>query len=225
MQPAAIRTMIQKYVTNDPTLGWAKTIPPRPFLVRYRDQVLMALKLAGVLAVLVLIALGVFVWHHHGPWPDIIAVTALAAVVGGFVALLRWHEITDSVSTAEPDHSQVQDVVNQENRIVQNHFASVADVKPGLFRWLLLKTVLKLIHLVAAISANQGSLSGITSIHFARWVVIDRGRRLLFLSNYDGSWENYLDDFIDLASTGLTAIWSNTVGFPRSYFLVYGGAG
>jgi hypothetical protein len=54
-------------------------------------------------------------------------------------------------------------VVNQENRIVQNHFASVADVKPGLFRWLLLKSVLKLIHLVAAISANQGSLSGITS--------------------------------------------------------------
>jgi hypothetical protein len=123
-----------------------------------------------------------------------------------------------------PDHSQVQNVVNQENRVVQNHFASVADVKPGLFRWLLLKSVLKLIHLVAAISANQGSLSGITSIHFARWVVIDGGRRLLFLSNYDGSWENYLDDFIDLASIGLTAIWSNTVGFPRSYFLVYGGA-
>jgi hypothetical protein len=144
--------------------------------------------------------------------------------VAGLVAVLRWHEITDSVSTAQPDHSQVQDVVNQENRIVQNHFASVAPVKPGLFRWLLLKSVLKLIHLVAAVSQNQGSLSGITSIHFARWVVIDGGKRLLFLSNYDGSWENYLDDFIDLASIGLTAIWSNTVGFPRSYFLVYGGA-
>ena len=128
------------------------------------------------------------------------------------------------MSTAEPDHSQVEDVVNQENRVVQNHFASVADVKPGLFRWVLLKSVLKLIHIVAAVSANQGSLSGITSIHFARWVVIDGGRRLLFLSNYDGSWENYLDDFIDQASTGLTAIWSNTVGFPRSYFLIYGGA-
>ena len=224
MQPSAIRAMIQKYVANDPTLGWAKTFPPRPFLVRYRDQVLMALTIAGVLALLALIVLGVFVWHHHGPWPDIIAVTALVAVVAGLVAVLRWHETTDSVSTAVPVHAQVQDVVNQENRIVQNHFASVADVKPGLFRRVLLKTVLKLIHLVAAVSANQGSLSGITSIHFARWVVIDGGKRLLFLSNYDGSWENYLDDFIDLASIGLTAIWSNTVGFPRSYFLVYGGA-
>ena len=185
---------------------------------------LLALKLAGALAVVVLIVLGVFVWHHHGPWPVIIAVAALAAVVAGLVALLRWHEQTDSVSTAQPDHSQVEDVVNQENRVVQNHFASVADCKPGLFRWLLLKSVLKLVQLIAAVSANQGNLSGITSIHFARWVVIDRGRRLLFLSNYDGSWENYLDDFIDQASNGLTAIWSNTVGFPRSYFLVYGGA-
>jgi hypothetical protein len=224
MQPSAVRAMIQKYVANDPTLAWAKTFPPRPFLVRFRDQVLMALKLAAVLVVLILIVLGVFVWHHHGPWPVVIAVAAVLAIAAGLIALLRWHERTDSVSTAVPDHSQVQDVVNQENRIVQNHFASVADVKPGLFRWLLLKSVLKLIHLVAAISANQGSLSGITSIHFARWVVIDGGRRLLFLSNYDGSWENYLDDFIDLASIGLTAIWSNTVGFPRSYFLVYGGA-
>jgi hypothetical protein len=88
----------------------------------------------------------------------------------------------------------------------------------------LIKSVLKLIHVLAAVTLNKGNLSGIATIHFARWVVIDGGRRLLFLSNYDGSWENYLDDFIDRASTGLTAIWSNTVGFPRSYFLAFGGA-
>jgi hypothetical protein len=87
-----------------------------------------------------------------------------------------------------------------------------------------LKVVLKFIHLGAAVVANQGSLSGITSIHFARWVVIDGGKKLLFLSNYDGSWENYLDDFIDRASNGLTAIWSNTTGFPRTSYLIYGGA-
>jgi hypothetical protein len=47
---------------------------------------------------------------------------------------------------------------------------------------------------------------------------------LLFLSNYDGSWENYLDDFIDKASVGLTGIWSNTEGFPRTRFLTRDGA-
>jgi hypothetical protein len=108
--------------------------------------------------------------------------------------------------------------------VVQNHFASAEPVKPGLFRMVLLKAVLKLIHFLAAVTLNKGSLSGIASIHFARWAVIDGGRRLLYLSNYDGSWENYLDDFIDRASTGLTAIWSNTIGFPRTYFLTFGGA-
>ncbi len=224
MKPSAVRALIQKFVSGDPTLAWAKTIPVRPFLVRYRSQVLLALKLLGCLAALGVLWLAYTAWQRYGPWPDLAGIAAIALPVSGLICLLRWREATDSVSTAEPDHGQVQDVVNQENRVVQNHFASVADVKPGLFRWTLLKSVLKLIHLLAAISANQGNLSGITSIHFARWVVIDNGRRLLFLSNYDGSWENYLDDFIDRASNGLTAIWSNTVGFPRSYFLVYGGA-
>ncbi len=54
--------------------------------------------------------------------------------------------------------------------------------------------------------------------------MIDDGRRLLFLTNYDGSWENYLDDFIDKAALGLTGIWSNTLNFPRTRFLVLGGA-
>ena len=47
---------------------------------------------------------------------------------------------------------------------------------------------------------------------------------MLFLSNLDGSWASYLDDFIDKASTGLTAIWTNTQGFPYTKFLVKDGA-
>src|SRR5262249_46983371 len=70
---------------------------------------------------------------------------------------------------------------------------------------------------------NKGQLAGIPSIHFARWLIVD-DRRLLFLSNYGGSWENYLNDFIDKAHGGLTAVWSNTGGFPRSKFLFGEGA-
>jgi hypothetical protein len=61
-------------------------------------------------------------------------------------------------------------------------------------------------------------------LHFAHWSLIDNDTRLLFLTNYDGSWENYLDDFIGKAAVGLTAIWSNTLNFPRTSFLVLGGA-
>jgi len=84
--------------------------------------------------------------------------------------------------------------------------------------------VLWAVNLLARARATHGELSGIPSIHFAHWSMIDSGRRLLFLSNFDGSWENYLDDFIDKASTGLTGVWSNTLNFPRTYFLIFGGA-
>ena len=46
----------------------------------------------------------------------------------------------------------------------------------------------------------------------------------MFVSNYDGVWESYLEDFIEQASEGVTGIWSNTVGFPKSEQLIFEGA-
>ncbi len=84
--------------------------------------------------------------------------------------------------------------------------------------------VLYLVNLAARINGTHGKLGGIPSIHFAHWSLIDGGRHLMFLSNYDGSWESYLGDFIDKAAKGLTAEWSNTAKFPRTFLLVYKGA-
>ncbi len=137
-----------------PRLG--QDVPPRPFLVRHGDAILTALEVVAVVLLLVLLYFG---W----PWWDLGALV----VIAGLVALLRWKESTDFVADAQPDHSQVQDVASLENRVVQNHFASVEPVKPGLFRMVILKAVLWLIHFLAAVSLNKGNLSGIATIHFA----------------------------------------------------------
>jgi len=44
---------------------------------------------------------------------------------------------------------------------------------------------------------------------------------MVFQSNYDGSWESYLEDFITRAHAGQTAAWSNGVGFPKSKGLIW----
>ena len=62
------------------------------------------------------------------------------------------------------------------------------------------------------------------TIHFARWVFIDGKRRMFFASNYDGSLESYMDDFIDKVAWGLNLVFSNGVGYPRTSWLVRGGA-
>jgi hypothetical protein len=200
----AIRAQLRSVIDRDPAgWGWVKRLGPR--LTR-SDEVAPRIRLyaSGLLAVGIAIAL--------------LPVT-IAAVV-----LLRVLERRDVPWRRVPSHEHLGDLGAAEDHApIQNHMASIAIVKDGPFRRLALRIALWLINLVARTS-TAGSLGGIRSIHYAHWSQIDGGRRLLFLSNFDGSWENYLDDFIDRASTGLSAIWSNTREFPRTRFLVLDGA-
>jgi hypothetical protein len=204
----ALRQAIQQAVGSDRELGWVAHIQPR---LTWAERVLPVIKFRGALALAGVLTL-VF-WDIMLP------------LIGLYLVVLRWKESRDEVWTGNADHDHVQQLTEREDRThsVQNHMASIAMVKPGRFRRFTLWAVLWFVNLKARTALN-GQLSGIPSIHFAHWSMIDGGRRLLFLSNFDGSWENYLDDFIDKASPGLTAIWSNTVKFPRTRFLVCDGA-
>ena len=71
---------------------------------------------------------------------------------------------------------------------------------------------------------NKDNLAGVRTIHFARWTPIDDGRRLVFASNYDNSLDSYMDDFVDRVAWGLNAVFSNGVGWPRTRWLLLGGA-
>jgi len=220
---AAIRRDIQDLVRRDPDLQWALA-PPEPYTffdrLKPRDVLLAAIVLVSILAVLLgggLIGLGLL--------GGAVILTLLVVYM-----VLRMHERTDPsvtdmpVEDVIPSHKDVHEVAHREDRRPQNHLASVTLVKPGLFRFLLLKTVLAGIELIARHCYYKGKLGEIPSIHFARWAMINRGEHLLFLSNFDGSWEHYLGEFIDQAAGGLTAVWSNCVNFPRSKGLIGGGA-
>lgn len=111
----------------------------------------------------------------------------------------------------------------EEDRVDQNGLTHLVPIKRGWYRTFALGVM---VHLVTALSDAGGligRLGGIQTIHFARWVVLPDGR-LLFFSNYDGSWEAYLGDFIDKASIGLTMIWTNTLWYPKTRLLLFQGA-
>ncbi|HYY88901.1 MAG TPA: hypothetical protein VFA49_08895 [Chloroflexota bacterium] len=71
---------------------------------------------------------------------------------------------------------------------------------------------------------NHASLIGVKTIHFARWIFVDEKRRVIFASNYDGSLESYMDDFIDKIAWGLNAAFSNGVDYPKTNWLILDGA-
>ncbi len=162
----------------------------------------------------------------------VVLLPALLVIIVPWLVILRARERAEE---AEPLQRPVHDrgLAAIEDRITQNQLTHVVDLKPGWFRLFTLWAVLHVIGVLASVCYVNGHLGGITSIHFARWVILrdrrdvprsQRRDRLVFFSNYDGSWESYLGEFIDRASTGLTAIWSNTQGFPRAKFLMFDGA-
>jgi len=207
-QPRAPRELLDALrnpLRTDPKFAWIPGAGPRQ---NFMEKAIPWAKfvLAAVLSVLTLP-----IWF-------------IPAVVG--LLVLRYKESTDSIQLNAANSDRVRSLVQQEDHTqsVGNHMASITIVKEGWLRRFALRTVLWAVNLYVRATQTHGVLSGIPSIHFAHWSMIDGGRRLLFLSNFDGSWENYLDDFIDKAAVGLTGVWSNTVGFPRTQWLVFGGA-
>jgi hypothetical protein len=61
-------------------------------------------------------------------------------------------------------------------------------------------------------------LDDIGTVHFARWVVLpdgDDAGQLLFTSNFDGPWDDYIEDFAARSADSFDAIYSNCVGWPE----------
>ncbi len=106
----------------------------------------------------------------------------------------------------------------------QNQFTQLCVMKPGIMRLLTFKGLMLFAKGLIAFYFVKGKLMGIPTIHFARWVLFDNNKRVLFFSNFDGSWQQYLGDFIDQSGWGLTGIFSNTTNFPKTRFLFTGGA-
>ncbi|RYZ07981.1 MAG: hypothetical protein EOO73_09780 [Myxococcales bacterium] len=111
----------------------------------------------------------------------------------------------------------------EEDRVDQNGLTHLVAIKPGWYRAFALRVMVYLVTALADAGALTGRLGGIQTIHFARWVAMPDGR-LLFFSNYDGSWEAYLGEFIDKAAVGLTMIWTHTVWYPKTRWLLLQGA-
>jgi hypothetical protein len=73
------------------------------------------------------------------------------------------------------------------------------------------------------------TLRQLSFIHFARWAIIRRlpyngppqrkGRlrypHMYFESNFNGGWEEYIDAFSHILTSGMTAFWGTSYGFPK----------
>jgi len=207
--------------------SWLATPESRRSLPHARARALLHTGIAAGAAVLAGLVLAMAVWPEARPWTagSLAIVGALLGIsVAALAVRLRHLEQTDLVHDAPPPRPDEADIALRENLVVQNHLASMVLVKPGALRAMLIRLGTMVLGFKVLAQTPDGYLGQMRTIHFAHWSLVGNGSRLLFLSNYDGSWESYLNDFIDKAAPGLTLAWSNCVGFPHTRWLMQGGA-
>jgi len=92
---------------------------------------------------------------------------------------------------------------------VTNEFTLIFRVRPGAAR-----------QLRAALERSkedprrQESSERISTLHDSRWVLFDDDTRLLFATNFDGDWDQYIDDFAAIVPGIFDALLQYVEGYP-----------
>jgi hypothetical protein len=156
----------------------------------------------------------------------LLIVTIPLTLIPVLILLLAIHllEISDPVLAPRPTPQWEAGLADQEDYGVTNQFSAMGSLKPGWRRSFIMARVLWIINLTARLIYTKGRLARVHTIHFARWVYLDNRTRVLFASNYDGSLESYMDDFINKVGFGLNVVFGNGVGYPRTDWLLTKGA-
>ena len=138
----------------------------------------------------------------------LVPVVAIAIVLAT-VALVRYLERVEEDVEMWPEDGHVSDVVSGETVEGQNQMTLFVDVKDSFARRTILWTVLWIAGAVSRHWYRRGKLVGIDTIHFARFFLLDGKTKMVFMSDYDGSWSRYLLDFTGPGSLAVVPIWSS----------------
>lgn len=144
-----------------------------------------------------------------------------------FLALALWNLIPERAARtdrARPDPDLRRSLEIGEDFVPTNHMLSVVHVHTDAGRFFAKHAAFGVLRALVALVFNKSFLGEINTIHFAHWSFANNNRRLIFVSNYDGSWRSYLDDFTLKASNGLNLAWAHSKWFPKTWAMFWGGA-
>ncbi len=155
----------------------------------------------------------------------ILLMTPFLIVLAPLLAIkLRRLEKANPVIAPRPSVERIEMLSRFEERDITNPFSAMGSIQPGLFRRLLSSYLLWLIDWAARHITTRGKLSRVRTIHCARCIFLDDKKRLYFASDYDGSHEAYMDDFVNKVAFGLNLSFSHGIGIPKTRWLLWGGA-
>ncbi len=232
--PQAARRAIQDHVAASPALAWAQeswAAPPGAWWAKYGRSFLaevvagtfvVALGL-GSLALLCVdsAALGVAVATG---W---LAVVVLVMVMTGLVLGVRVAEDRQTHVATRPPDERVRAIAETQNKPVINEMTIAGPIKNGTTRPVFLRMLLWVIARVAdGIPYLSPVGLHIPTVASARWIAMDRGKRLAFLSNFTNDAVPYVRDFIDIrdGAERINVAFGFGGGYPRTEWVFKRGA-
>lgn len=176
-----------------------------------------------------------YLWTRPVTWLGLLMVRDLerqeedrGGDIGGDAAGDVASDIPGNIAVPDLVVEKVRVQLQREDHQVQNPLTAFLHVRTttpltGTFRRLALRLVLAAANDATSHLWNQGRLAGIDTIHCARLIqyeATDGSQRFLFLSDYDGSWDRYLGDFLGIGRLAVVPIFTHQQDCPPTRWLL-----
>ncbi|MEX2569309.1 MAG: peroxidase [Cyclobacteriaceae bacterium] len=211
----AIKEKIENYVLQNPNLNWAKHRVKNKR--RNKLAMLFPLILFGMVMLTSIVSL-ILCLFMDALFLKIMAFVFPVFLLGMVILflLLRINEKNPHIPNEPISDEKVRQIVALEKNPVLNEMTVIAPLKQGWIRRAFLAVTLRLVALV-------GYFAYIPTVHTARWLQMDQGKRLVFIANFDNLSEAYAHDFVDSErrSMNMAVIFSHAFGFPATRWLVH----
>lgn len=226
---AGYEDMLHRVRSRGPDFARDPLISYDGFLMRYAGQPLFVYIATGFFALtLIVLALVIAsVWSVQTYLSVWLVPFLLLFTINVTLAIWVWRrERSDKPDQRSVSLERLRAIRDSEDKQgqAQSHITTVTTMKAGLLRRLTFAFSLYVVASFTKFWFRRGFLTDFATIHYARWLRLKGTDQMVFQSNFDGSWESYLEDFVTKVHGGQTLVWSNGEGFPATRWLFLDGA-
>lgn len=212
MPPAQIYQTIQRHIRSLPDFAWAQEEVSKTLAdcyQQYKKLPLLIVKIFGPIIFLFII----------NKWIAISAVFCILLFIIIILIIYCKAEINDEQVARKPEDSRVRKMALTQNHAVMNELTASGSLKKGWVRRLIYKAVIK------TVGPVLGCIN-VPTIATARWMAVDKGKRLVFISNFANQAESYVRDFIDSPGSAgkINLLFGLGAGYPKTKWLYWDGA-
>lgn len=211
LDPADIRRRIQSHIkSKGAEFEWAA----KPFEKKFADLFAFNRKVV-LLGVYILVALAILVLAIIIKNIILIVLSlALVLLIAAFFIGILYIESREQAVAERASDDKLRIIGATQGNPVINEMTAAGPIKKGIIRRIIFVAVLRVVSMAS-------TLIKIPTICTARWVAIDKGKRLVFISNFTNRSDSYVRDFIDSESSakGINLMFGHGEGYPKTKML------